>query len=256
MFIVLWSILVTGCVIAPIKTENKSEKLSSENFVLKKRLVAVERRNMLLEDENIQTRKTIKEKDAEIENVGSHLKLIEENYKKDIILLKEKYANLNQKFQILSQKSKGEIKALTKLNADIENKLTADIKRLNAEMNNKEIGYLNKIKLMKNQSAKREFELSNDIKFNKDLLGKTQIELDVNKKRIKELSENLKNENEKCKNEQAKFISLREKFENISEKYVSSLKLMKKLENENKDLLKQMDQERKTRLSNSNKGMK
>ncbi len=79
------------------KNGKEIEKLRSENHVIRKRLLLIERRNNILEEENIIFNKDLKEKDARIRSLDSDISSLKGKYKNDLNLWTRKYENIRKK---------------------------------------------------------------------------------------------------------------------------------------------------------------
>ena len=141
-------------------SSDEIEKLKSENYVARNKVILIERRNSILEEENIIQMKEIKQKKAENENLLSEKKILEKKYSSDISLWTEKYNNLSEKNRILEKESSEKIKELTQLNRTLEFTLGNRIKALNEQIKNREIEFAAELEKTKKEHAQREFTLS------------------------------------------------------------------------------------------------
>jgi len=172
--------------------------LKSENYVLKKRIKMIERRNRVIENENIYFKKDIKDRDARIGNLKSEIESQKAKNEKDIELWKEKYKIINNKNEILSKESSEKITELIELNKKSELNFSKRIEILNKDILAKEKNFADKLENIKKQAAEKEFHLSKDIeKLRQDIDEKNNIIvlLDVKAKEFQNMLDQLKRDN-------------------------------------------------------------
>ncbi len=201
-------IVIAGLCVLPVvscmslrEMQNDSDygAVESENHILKNKQILVERRNSVLEEENISIRKEVRDKDARITLLESELQIEKKSHSNDEKLWKQKYGSLSDRFAASEEESARKIRELTDLNHKTENDLNLKIKELSVEILKKDSDRAHAIENEKKVSAKREYELS---RTNEDL----QKELTGRDERIIRLEERirvLESESAKRKNDLA-----------------------------------------------------
>jgi chromosome segregation ATPase len=217
------------------KNGKEVEKLKSENHVIRKRLLLIERKNNILEEENIIYKKDLRQKDAKIKNLDSHIASLKGKYKNDLNLWTKKYENIRDKNTILEKKSNEKIKELTELNRKIEETLTKKVNELNDLLRVKEQKYAGDIEKLTRDSAQKEFELSKKIEELKKIINVNDekiLSLDIS---IKELGMLLKKQKAETGDKEKTIKELIER-NSLIKKELDHLK--KKLEVKNSELEK------------------
>lgn len=147
-------------------------KLESENHLIRKRLIAVERRNSILEEENIKHKKDNRDLKASIENLRAEIKSHIEKHKGDERMWAQRHENIMKKNEILEKESSEKLKEMSDLNKKIESDLRLQISQLGEEMSKKERAAAKFLEDEKKGAAAREFDLSSQLEKNKKELLK------------------------------------------------------------------------------------
>lgn len=147
-----------------------NERLNAENRLMKNRLAMLERENSVYRDENLQYKRDLQQLRASIEKLQGDLASLNEHYKKDIALRDGQLQSLTQKNEILAKESSQKIQELTQLGRDIELKLGNEIKRLNEEMARQQGAFNQEREAVKNENARKEFDLGKIIDDQKKLI--------------------------------------------------------------------------------------
>ncbi len=151
------------------------DNLESENILMKRNLVLIERENSVIREENLSYKRDLQTKTALAEKLEEDIKSLTDKYKKDISLWEQKYGNLMDKNKILEKESSEKIREMTALNKDLEIRLGNQIKKLNEDMQKKEQEHHGEKEKMKTDFAQREFNLQKDIEeMKRTLKGKDE----------------------------------------------------------------------------------
>ncbi len=192
---------LTGLISCATLNGNKNgkeiEKLKSENHVIRKRILLIERRNNILEEENIIFKKDLKQKDAKIRSLDSNMTSLRSKYKNDLNLWTKKYENIREKNAILEKKSNEKIKELTELNRNIEETFTKKVNELNDLLRTRERMYAGDIEKLTKESAQKEFDLSKKIEELKKTINVNDekiLSLEISIKELGKLLEKQKSE--------------------------------------------------------------
>jgi len=154
--------------------------LESENHVLRRQLILIERRNGILEEENIQKKKIVRDYEAKLDNVTQELKAEKERFDREMSLLEKKYGNLKKKNEILEKQSSEKITELTELNRKLELDMTEKINKLNQDIRAMESSYSDQIEKLRKQSSETEYNLSLKIEeLKKNIIEKDSVILNL-----------------------------------------------------------------------------
>ena len=137
--------------------------IESENHLLKTKQVLVERRNSVLEDENLSIRKEVRERDASITLLESELQIEKKAHSDDDLLWQQKYDSLSTRFAASEKDSAKKINELSEATRKSEDEFSRKIKDLSVEMQKRDSEHAHAIENEKKESAKREFDLSRKI---------------------------------------------------------------------------------------------
>ncbi len=226
------------------KNGKEIEKLRSENHVIRKRLLLIERRNNILEEENIIFNKDLKQKDAKIRSLDSDITSLKGKYKNDLNLWTGKYENIREKNAILEKKSSEKIKELTGLNKKIEETFTKKVNELNEQLRAREKKYAGDIEKLSKESAQKEFDLSKKIEELKKAINLSEEKILSLEIKIKELGKLLEKQKGETGEKEKTIKDLTEK-NSLLEKGLEDLK--KKLQEKSDEVEKLKSQEEKNK---------
>ncbi len=179
------------------------EKIKSQNHIIRNRLILIERRNSIVEEENIARIREIQEKQAQYENLAAEKKALLEKSASDMHLMNEKYRNLEEKSRILEKESSRKIQDMALLNRNLEGTLGSKILMLNEEIKKRELNFGNEMERIKKEHARNVYELSikaeelkKTISNDDDIIHSLDLDLSELSGRIKKLSGELMNKND------------------------------------------------------------
>ncbi|HNX59815.1 MAG TPA: hypothetical protein PKK43_12000 [Spirochaetota bacterium] len=161
--------------------------IESENHLLKTKQVLVERRNSVLEDENLSIRKEVRERDAKITLLESELQIEKKAHSDDDLLWQQKYDSLSTRFAASEKESAKKISELNELNRKTEDEFNRKIKDLSVEMQKRDSEHAHAIEDEKKESAKKEFDLSRQIENQKKDIADRDDRINHLEERIREL---------------------------------------------------------------------
>ncbi len=159
-------LLLGGCVAtgpqAPAQNRDR-DYIMAENSQMKKRLSLVERENDVLNQENLQYKKQLQQTTASNEKLSADLASLNEKYGMDMAQSEEQIGNLTDKYNRLEADSTRKYTELTARYNSLELKRNQDVKDLNHQIVTQKNAFSQERDLLKQESAKREFDLSEEI---------------------------------------------------------------------------------------------
>jgi len=159
-------LLIGGCVTtapqAPAQNRDR-DYVMAENSQMKKRLSLVERENDVLNQENLHYKRKLQQTTASNEKLSADLASLNEKYGMDMAQSEEQISNLTDKYNRLEAESTHKINELTASYAALELKRNQEVKELNHQIVSQKNAFSLERDQLKQESAKREFDLSEQI---------------------------------------------------------------------------------------------
>lgn len=141
-----------------MRTEN--EQLKAEHALAARRMVMIERSNTVINNENIAYKKRIQETEAHLEKVQADYNAFVQKHNAEIARLTNDYNNLISKIKILEQSSGQKIQELSRLNKELQERTSTEIKKLNDEMKKMSDQFSIEREAIKKASAQTEYILT------------------------------------------------------------------------------------------------
>jgi chromosome segregation ATPase len=163
----------TGQVTQP----DANNRILAENSQMKKRLPSIERENDVLNQENLEYKKRLRQTEAKIEKLSADLTTLNEKYAMDMAQSEEQIGNLHERYNLLQGESTRKFAELMELYNALEQKRNQDVKALNNQIAEQKNTFSLERDALKQQSAKREFELLGEIADLKKDLDSREMEI-------------------------------------------------------------------------------
>lgn len=183
-----------GCVTTdPVSKpkEGDIDRTMAENSQMKKRLTLIERKNDVLEQENIQYKAREQQMAATIEKLNADLAALGHKYEMDMALNEEQILSLQEKYDQFELRSTQTITELNKLYEDLQTRRTQELKALNEKIAAQQTSFNQERDQLKQAHAAAELSLSKEISELKSALGDREGEIAALKKTNGEAAQTL-----------------------------------------------------------------
>lgn len=192
----MFSILLSSCASFTFsKDEPVGERIRAENRIMRQNLNLAMRENSILKEENIQIRSESSLLRSRVRLLESEIESLNKKHSEDINLLNEKYQNLSRQKDIADRESALKLQEMNTANKALEEKLSAEIKRLSEENRTREEQFNKERLAMETAFAGKELQYRQEqADLKKNLLDVT-TELESIKSRLTESEAQLKNAN-------------------------------------------------------------
>lgn len=164
----------------------------AENSQMKKRLPSIERENGVLNQENLEYKKRLRQTEAKIEKLSSDLTTLNEKYAMDMAQSEEQIGNLHERYNLLQGESTRKFAELMELYNALELKRNQEVKELNNQIVEQKNAFSLERDEFRQQGAKREFELLGELTDLKKSLEARDMEIVSLKTANSEISLQLK----------------------------------------------------------------
>ena len=181
------AVFVSCASLSDISDNRDCGAIESENHLLKTKQVLVERRNSVLEDENLSVRKEVRDRDAKITLLDSELQIEKKAHSNDELLWQQKYDSLSTRFSASEKESVKKINELNEASRKSEDEYNRKIKDLSVEMQKRDSDHAHAIENEKKESAKKEFDLSRKIEDQKKDIADRDDTINHLQEKIREL---------------------------------------------------------------------
>lgn len=185
-------LLTSACTTTGRSTQpDSNDRIMAENSQMKKRLPSIERENDVLNQENLEYKKRLRQTDAKIEKLSADLTTLNEKYAMDMAQSEEQIGNLHERYNLLQSESTRKFAELMELYNVLEQKRNQEVKALNNQIAEQKNAFSLERDELKQQGAKREFELLGEITDLKKSLDSQDMEIASFKTANSEISQQL-----------------------------------------------------------------
>ena len=179
--------------LAPVKQDPQllNGQILAENSTMKKRLPLIERENDVLKKENLQHRMKILDLESQIKELDQERDSLNDKYAKDMAANAEQVNKLQETNQKLEQESNARIQELTSRNVDLKARMASEVQDLKEQMARQNDAHIQERKVIMQENAKREFDLSARLDNLKKTLEAKDLEIASRKMALDEITAKL-----------------------------------------------------------------